>query len=81
MAVIQFFIGLVPTVMDWVRPAAMDCLWIVVIGLCGRLAHLGLTKALSLADTATILPLDYLRLPATVFIGWMFYNESTDIYA
>ncbi|MFT5218616.1 MAG: drug/metabolite transporter (DMT)-like permease [Planctomycetota bacterium] len=78
MAVIQFFIGLGPTIYYWQWPVGIDYFWITVIGLSGLLAHLGLTKALSLADTATILPLDYLRLPLTLAIGYFFYQETGD---
>jgi drug/metabolite transporter (DMT)-like permease len=80
MSVIQFFIGIIPAINSWVWPGGIDWFWIVIIGICGMLAHLGLTKALSLADTATVLPLDYLRLPATVLIGLVFYGETTDIW-
>ncbi|MFT5506609.1 MAG: putative membrane protein [Gammaproteobacteria bacterium] len=80
MSVIQFFIGLGPTVIYWVNPVGIDYFWIWVIGLAGMLAHLGLTSALKLADTATILPLDFLRLPFTIVIGTIFYNETGDIF-
>ena len=80
MSVIQFFIGIIPAINSWVWPRGLDWFWVVIIGICGMLAHLGLTKALSLADTATVLPLDYLRLPATVLIGLVFYGETTDIW-
>ncbi len=78
MSALQFLMGIVPTLYSWVWPAGMDYFWICEIGVCGLLAHLGLTKALSLADTAVILPLDYLRLPATFLIGYLFYQESVD---
>ena len=78
MSVLQFFIGIGPTLYHWVWPAGLDYFWIFEIGVCGLLAHLGLTKALSLADTATILPLDYIRLPATFLIGYLFYEEAVD---
>ncbi len=78
MSILQFLIGLGPSLYYWVWPVGVDYFWIFVIGVCGLSAHLGLTKALSLADTATILPLDYLRLPATILIGYLFYQEAID---
>jgi drug/metabolite transporter (DMT)-like permease len=78
MSALQFLIGIIPSVANWVWPIGLDWFWIFQIGICGLVAHLGLTKALSIADAATILPLDYLRLPATFFIGYLFYNESLD---
>ena len=79
MSILQFFIGLIPTLYYWVWPAGMDYFWIFIIGISGLLAHLGLTSALSLADTASILPLDYVRLPATFVIGYLFYAETSDL--
>jgi drug/metabolite transporter (DMT)-like permease len=80
MAIIQFFIGIGPTIMNWVSPSGADYFWIFLIGVAGMSAHLGLTNALKLADTATILPLDFLRLPFTFVIGTIFYNETGDIF-
>ena len=80
MAIIQFFIGIVPTAYFWVTPQGSDFGWIILIGVTGMTAHLGLTNALSCADTATILPIDFLRLPLTFLIGFIFYNESSDWY-
>ena len=80
MGVLQFFIGLVPTIYDWVWPQGWDYFWLVVIGICGMMAHLGLTKAIAIAEAATILPMDYLRLPITFLIGYVFYAETLDIW-
>ncbi len=78
MALIQLIIGIIPTLMNWTQPTGLDYFWIFVIGVCGMVAHLGLTKALSYADTATVLPLDFIRLPATLLIGSIFYAEGVD---
>lgn len=52
--------------------------WVVVLGLAGLLAHLGLTKALSLAAAAVVTPLDFMRLPLIAVVGMWIYHEPLD---
>lgn len=52
--------------------------WVIVLGLSGLLAHLGLTKALSLAPASVVTPLDFLRLPIIALVGMAFYREPLD---
>ena len=49
--------------------------WIVVTTVSALGAHFALTKALSLADAAVVLPIDYLRLPLITVIAWWLYDE------
>jgi drug/metabolite transporter (DMT)-like permease len=54
--------------------------WLVLLGAAGVLAHLCLTKALTLAPATVVVPMDFIRLPAIAVVGMLFYNESLDIY-
>lgn len=49
--------------------------WVIVMGLAGLLAHLCLTKALSLAPASVVTPLDFLRLPIIGLVGMIAYAE------
>lgn len=53
---------------------------VVVIGLMGLLAHLCLTRALSLAPAASIMPIDFTRLPIIAIVGYLLYNEKIDVF-
>jgi drug/metabolite transporter (DMT)-like permease len=76
MNVIQTPLGLIASAPDWVWPAMNDLPWIVVVGLAGLSAHFCMTRAFRLADAMVILPIDYLRLPLAVAIGYFVYAQS-----
>ena len=49
--------------------------WTAVVALTGLLAHLSLTKALSIAPAAVVMPVDFARLPVIAAIGAALYGE------
>lgn len=76
----QFVMGLVCAGADgqitW--PTAATLPWLVIIGLCGVLAHLSLTTALTLAPAGFVTTVDFLRLPLIAVVGAVFYGEPLD---
>ena len=52
--------------------------WVIVIALAGLLAHFCLTKALSLAPAAVVMPVDFARLPIIALVGLWLYGESLE---
>lgn len=80
MTVIQLPIGLVASLDGWVWPSPDLAPWIVLVGLGGMSAHYCLSKALSLADTTVVIPIDFLRLPVAMLVGWLLYREGVDIW-
>jgi drug/metabolite transporter (DMT)-like permease len=52
--------------------------WLVLIGVCGVMAHLCLTTALSLAPAGFVVPVDFIRLPLIAVIGALAYDEGID---
>lgn len=54
--------------------------WVVIMGLAGIAAHLGLTTALSLAPASVVTPLDFLRLPVIGIVASLLYAEALDPY-
>jgi drug/metabolite transporter (DMT)-like permease len=53
--------------------------WVVVISVAGLVAHFCLTKALSLAPASTVMPLDFVRLPAIAVVGMVLYDEPLEV--
>jgi len=49
--------------------------WLIVVGVCGLLAHYCITTALKLAPATIVAPLDFLRLPLVAVVAWIFYDE------
>lgn len=54
--------------------------WLGLIGVCGVLAHLSLTSALTLAPASFVMPIDFIRLPLIAVIGAIAYGEAIDPY-
>lgn len=59
-------------------PTAPALPWVLVMGIAGLVAHLCLTKALSLAPATIVTPIDFLRLPLIAVVGMLFYAEPLD---
>jgi len=75
MNLIQFPLGLVPASFSWIVPTLSDVPWILVVGAGGFFYHYCLTRAFEVADTLTVIPLDFTRLPTIAIIGYFFYSE------
>lgn len=78
MLVVQAIIGFVPALLVWQWPPAAVWPWIVVIGFCGTFSHYCMTRALAHADATVVVPMDFLRVPLTAFLGWALYMEALD---
>lgn len=61
-------------------PTLTSLPWLCVIGAGGLVAHLCLTKALSLASASVVVPIDFVRLPLIAVVGMLFYGEGFDIW-
>lgn len=81
MFLIQTVIGAVPAFLTWKWPEAHNWPWVAVVGLAGTFSHYCLSKAISLADTTLVTPMDFLRVPLTVIAGYLLYSEGFDIYS
>ena len=49
--------------------------WLSLVALAGLVAHFCITKALSIAPAAVVMPVDFVRLPVIAIIGFALYNE------
>jgi len=54
--------------------------WVALTSVAAIAAHYCMAKALSLADALVVMPMDYLRLPVAVMIGWLLYQEGLDFW-
>lgn len=82
LTLMQFLFGLICAGidMDITVPSAANMPWLLVIALCGLLAHYCLSTALSLAPAAIVMPIDFIRLPVIAVVGILFYAEALDWY-
>lgn len=51
-----------------------------VLGLAGLASQLCLSKALRIGEAATVVPLDFLRVPIIAVIGWAAYGEPLSLW-
>ena len=57
-------------------PPAGSGLWLLAAAVTALAAHYSLTRALSNADASVVMPMDYLRLPLIMVVGWWLYAEG-----
>lgn len=80
MTVMQLPFGLVPSVLDWRLPSLEMMPWVVLVGITAMTAHYCMTRAFKLADATVVVPMDFLRLPLIMVVGFIVYQESVDIW-
>ncbi|MBD3663147.1 DMT family transporter [Sulfitobacter sp. TSTF-M16] len=82
LTVIQLILGLICAGYDGdIRlPTAAASPYLLVIAICGLVAHFCIAKALSLAPATIVAPIDFVRLPVIAIIGMVLYNEALDIW-
>jgi drug/metabolite transporter (DMT)-like permease len=68
-------VSLIPALFVWVRPTWEDVPWIVAMGLCHLLAGLFHARSVNAADARVIQPFNFLRLPASVLLAYLFFAE------
>ncbi|MGE0094944.1 MAG: DMT family transporter [Alphaproteobacteria bacterium] len=68
-----------PAALDnWTDPTWHSAPWILLLGLAGWGGHLCATKAVSLAPTSIVMPIEFIRLPLLGLIGFLAYGELPD---
>lgn len=82
LTVMQLIFGLIMSLWDGdMEPLSSNMFpYLIVVGLAGLGAHFSLTKALSLAPAAAVIPIDFARLPLLAVLGWAIYAEKPDIW-
>ncbi len=81
MFAIQTVIGAVPAYLTWKWPEPHNWIWVLVVGCAGTFSHYCLSRAISLADITIVTPMDFLRVPLTVLVGYWLYQEGFDLYS
>ncbi len=80
MLMIQSAIGLIPAIYVWTWPPLQLWPWLVVVAFCGTYSHYCMTQAMRYADATVVVPMDFLRMPLSAFVGWLVYSEQLDAF-
>lgn len=76
---IQLALGIVPMMFLWITPSWELMPWALGVGVAGSLSHYCLMRAMAEADATVVVPLDFLRLPVMMIVGYLLYQESVDL--
>ena len=60
---------------DWVSPTSFDFGLLVLLGVVAMAAHVCVTRALKLADAATVTPFQYMLLVWAIVFGWLVFGD------
>lgn len=61
-------------------PTAQTIWPLIMLGALGLAGHACLTTAVKLAPAQYVMPIDYLRLPLAIFLGWAIYSEEINLW-
>lgn len=78
MAVMQFPVTMIPALPGWVWPSLALWPWLAVVGVGSMTAHYCMTQAFRHAEATVLMPLDFLRLPVAIAIGFLAYGEPLE---
>ncbi len=73
-------LSLVPALLVWRWPSAESWGLLLLIGILGTLAQLGIAQALKEAEAGVVMPFDFLRLIWTAGLGYLFFAEIPDLF-
>ena len=80
MSILLTILSLPPALFYWQWPSLEQYLLLGIMGVLATLGHLGMTQALSLADTTAVMSIDFMRLIWAAIIGAFFFSDAFDIY-
>jgi drug/metabolite transporter (DMT)-like permease len=80
MTAMQGIFSLLPILGEFRLPPGPAWPWLGVAAVTALAGHYCLTRALSCADAAVVMPIDYLRLPLIMVTAWCLYGEAVSLW-
>ena len=80
MVVMQTPLALIPSLWVWQWPDLLTWGFLWGMALSGTIAHLCLTRALSLVEITALQPLEFIKLPFAVILAWVIFAEWPGIW-
>jgi len=72
--------GLATWPFGWVSPTGWEFVGLMVVGLCGGLAHILLTESYRWAPASLVAPFDYTSMVWAFVLGYFFFGELPTVY-
>jgi drug/metabolite transporter (DMT)-like permease len=73
-------IGLVPALLYWSDVRLEHVIWIVAMGVFSSLARQCVIRALAEGEASIVMPFNFLKLPFSVCLGFVFFAENPDLW-
>jgi drug/metabolite transporter (DMT)-like permease len=73
-------VSVAPAIHVWVAPTASQWPWVVAMGLFSSAAVQCVTRSLAAADAGVVMPFNFLKLPFSVVIGFIWFTERPDLW-
>ena len=80
MNIVQLPMSLALSLPGWTTPSLSLWPWLLVVGLAGLSNHYCFARAFALADAGTVAPVDFIRLPLSILVGFLVYAEAIDVF-
>lgn len=68
-------VSFIPSIADWITPSLSQIFWVMVISFLSTLAHFCLARSYGLSELSFLMPFGFVRLLASGFLGYIFFNE------
>lgn len=73
-------LGVVPAILYWSEVRFEHLFWIAAMGVFSSLARQGVIRALAVGEASAVMPFNFLKLPFTVCIGFVWFAENPDLW-
>ena len=80
MVLLMVPLSLGPALFVWQWPAPHEWGWLIAVGVLGGLGQFCVTEALRQADTAVVMPIDFVKLIWVALIAWLAFGEHLDLF-
>ena len=80
MSIMMAPILLVPAIYVWTWPTWEQFALLLILGVLGGLAQMGMAEALRLAPTHVVMPVDFTRLLVISLLAYLAFGEVPDLY-
>jgi drug/metabolite transporter (DMT)-like permease len=80
MIVFMIPLSLVPALFVWQWPNWQQLGLMAIMGMMGTAGHFMITQALKVADTAAIMPIDFLKLIWAAAVGYLVFAEVPGLW-
>ena len=73
-------LGIVPAIVYWSEVRLEHIVWVAAMGVTSSLARQGVIRALSVGEASVVMPFNFLKLPFTACIGFIWFAENPDLW-